>query len=125
MKKLLASILAALAINFACATSAPAQSSKEGERIQKVKRSVNRIGIGENVQFKTLDGTKLKGRIDEIGEDYVVVADNKTGNVTRLTFMQVKQVKARPDNPLADPGALMGLAFIPVIIAVAILSRGK
>jgi hypothetical protein len=125
IKQILAFALVALAINVACVTSVPAQSSKEVERVQKVRRSVNGIGIGENVEVKTLDGAKLKGQINEIGEDYLVVADNKTGNVTRLTFAQVKQVKARADNPLADPGALLGLAFIPVIIAAVILSRGK
>ena len=125
IKQTLAVVLAGLAINFACATSTPAQGSKEVQRIQKVGRDINKIGIGEKVWVKTLDGTKLKGRINEIGEDYVVVADNKMGNVTRLTFTQVKQVKARPDNPLADPGGLIGLAFIPVIIVAAILAKGK
>ncbi len=123
--KLVACALAALLINLACVISTPAQSGKETERIQKVGRDINRIGIGENVRVKTLDGAKLKGHINEIGEDYVVVADNKTGNVTRVAFAQVKQVKTIEDAPFSDPRVWTGLAFIPVIIAAAFLARGK
>jgi hypothetical protein len=125
MTRLVASLVAALVINFALAPSTPAQLNKDAVRIDKLRHAVEKIGIDERVEVKLNDGTKLKGQINEIGEDYVVVADNKTGNVTRLTFTQVKQVKAREDNPLADPGALLGLAFIPVIIAAVVLSRGK
>src|SRR5437667_6017189 len=86
VRRTLAFALVALAFNFACTTSAPAQSNKDAERMQKVGRDINRIGIGEKVWVKTLDGAKLKGNINEIGADYVVVADNKTGDVTRLRF---------------------------------------
>src|SRR6266705_2175319 len=92
-KRTLAVVLVAFAIDFAGANSAPAQTSTDVQRSQKVGREINKIGIGEKVWVKTLDGTKLKGHINEIGDDYVVVADNKTGNVTRLRFTQVKQVK--------------------------------
>ncbi len=90
VRRILAFALVALAFNFACPTSVPAQSNKDAERIQKVGRDINKIGIGEKVWVKTLDGAKLKGHINEIGADYVVVADNKTGDVTRLRFAQVR-----------------------------------
>ncbi len=125
MKRILAVALVTLAINFACATSAPAQASKEVQHTQKVGRGINKIGIGENVWVKTLDGTKLKGHINEIGDDYVVVADDKTGNVTRLRFAQVKQVKTVAEKPFSDPAVWLGITLLPVIIAAAILARGK
>jgi hypothetical protein len=34
-----------------------------------VKHAVNKIGIDENAKVSLQDGTKLKGRIVEIGED--------------------------------------------------------
>jgi hypothetical protein len=125
MKRILAFVLVALAINFACATSTPAQGSKEVQRTQKVGREISRIGIGENVWVKTLDGTKLKGHINEIGEDYFVMADNKTGNATRLRFAQVKQVKTVAEKPFSDPAVWLGITLLPVIIVAAILARGN
>src|SRR6266851_4253164 len=65
VRRILAFALVALAFDFACTTSAPAQSNKDAERMQKVGRDINRIGIGEKVWVKTLDGAKLKGHINE------------------------------------------------------------
>ena len=125
IKQTLAVVLVALAINFACATSTPAQASKEVQRTQKVGREINRIGIGENVWVKTLDGTRLKGHINEIGDDYVVVADNKTGNITRLRFGEVKQVRTVAEKPFSDPAVWLGITLLPVIIGLAVLAKGK
>jgi hypothetical protein len=124
INRTLAVVLVGLAINFACATSTPAQASKEDQRIQKVGRE-NRIGIGENVWVKTSDGTKLRGHINEIGDDYVVVADTKTGQVTRLKFGQVKQVRTVAEKPFSDPAVWLGITLLPVIIALAVLAKGK
>jgi hypothetical protein len=90
-----------------------------------VGRDINRIGIGEKVWVKTLDGAKLKGHINEIGADYVVVADNKTGDVTRLRFAQVRQVKTVAEKPFLDPAVWLGITLLPVIIVGAILAKGK
>ena len=125
IKQTLAVVLVGLATSLACASSTPAQTSKEVQRIQKVGREINKIGIGENVWVKTLDGTKLKGHINEIGDDYVVVADNKTGNVTRLPFAQVKQVKTVAEKPFSDPAVWLGITLLPVIIALSVLAKGK
>ncbi len=125
MKRILAFALVALAINLACATSAPAQANKEVQRAQKVGREISKIGIGEDVWVKTLDGTKLKGHINEIGDDYVVVADNRTGNVTRLRFAEVKQVKTVVEKPFSDPAVWLGITLLPVIFGLAVLAKGK
>ena len=124
-KRTLAVVLVAFAIDFAGANSAPAQTSTDVQRSQKVGREINKIGIGEKVWVKTLDGTKLKGHINEIGDDYVVVADNKTGNVTRLRFTQVKQVKTVAEKPFSDPAVWLGITLLPVIIVLAVLAKDK
>jgi hypothetical protein len=69
MKELLISVLCALLINLACLTSAIAQAGqkpgrqggldKESQRVYKVKHDVDKIGIGEKIQLKLQDGTKL------------------------------------------------------------------
>jgi len=89
-----------------------------------VKRAVNKIGIDENVKVTLLEGTKLKRRINEIGSDYFVVVEKKTANSNRISFAQVKQVKSLVDNPLGDPAVVLGLALIPTIIGLSILSKG-
>ena len=66
MKRTLAFVLVALAINFACATSAPAQSNKDVLRIDKLRKDVEKIGFDERVEVKLNDGTKLKGRVTGI-----------------------------------------------------------
>jgi hypothetical protein len=63
MKRILAVALVALAINCACATSAPAQSNKDILRISKLRKAVEKIGFDERVEVRLNDGTKLEGRI--------------------------------------------------------------
>src|SRR5258708_27973446 len=99
MKRILAVALVTMAINFACVTSAPSQASKEVQHAQKVGREINKIGIVENVWVKTLDGTNLNGHINEIGDDYVVVDDCQTGNVTRLSTAHVQLVMSTSYEP--------------------------
>ena len=124
IRKLLTFTLATWLISFGCVTSAPAQTDKDAQRLARVKRAVNKIGIDENVKVTLLEGTKLKGRINEIGSDYFVVVEKKTANSNRISFAQVKQVKSLVDNPLDDPAVVLGLALIPTIIGLSILSKG-
>ena len=123
-KRLLACMVAALAINFAFVTSVPAQTDKDAQRLASVNHAVNKIGIDENVRVALLDGTKLKGRINEIGSDYFVVVEKKTANPNRVSFAQVKQVKSIVDNPLGDPAVVLGVVLLPTIIGLSILARG-
>ena len=121
IRKLLAFTLAALVISLGCVTFALAQTDKEAQRVAQMKHAVNKIGIDENAKVRLHDGTKLKGHISEIGEDYFVLIEEKTANSNRISFAQVKQVRPKVDNPFGDPGVLMGIGLIPVIIAIAIL----
>jgi len=123
-KKFLASMLTVVVVSLGCVTSASAQTDKDAQRLAKLKHAVNRIGIDENAKVSLQDGTKLKGRIVEIGEDYFVLVEKKTANSNRISFAQVKQVKSVVDNPLGDPAVLLGLALIPTIIGLSILAKG-
>lgn len=124
MKRLLKSLFSALLISFVCVTSTPAQADKESQRVDRVKRQVNKIGFDEKVEVRLTDSTRLKGRISLIGEDYLVLVDRKTGDSTTLSFAQVKQIRTSLDNPFSDPAVLMGLAFIPAIIVACLLAKG-
>ena len=124
IRKLLTFSLATWLIVLGCVTSAPAQTDKDAQRLAKVKHAVNEVGIDENVKVTLLDGTKLKGRIAGIGEDYFVLVEKKTADSNRISFAQVKQVKSIVDNPLGDPAVVLGLALIPTIIGLAFLAKG-
>src|SRR6266851_5693175 len=94
VRRILAFALVALAFNFACTTSTPAQSNKDAERIQKVGRDINKIGIGEKVWVKTLDGAKLKGHINEIGADYVVAQQTNSAWLTDNDRAKLESLRA-------------------------------
>jgi len=123
-KRLAALAIVTLTINFVCVLSAPAQTDKDAQRLAKVKHAVNKTGIDENARVSLQDGTKLKGHIAEIGEDYSVLVEKKTANSNRISFTQVKQVKPAVDNPLGDPAVVLGLAWLPTIIVLAVLAKG-
>jgi hypothetical protein len=118
----LASFLVAVLSNFLCVMSAPAQV--DVQRVAGVKRELNKIGVDENVNVKLLDGTHLRGRVDEIGDDYFVLIEKKTADTRRVTFAQVRQVGRVADNPFSNPGTWVGLALIPTIIGFCIWARG-
>jgi len=124
MKLTLVSILAVVLVNVACAVSACAQGDIEVQRVAKVKKDVNKIGVDERVNVRIMDGTVIKGRIKEIGDDYFVLIEKRTADSRMLRFAQVKQVRSVVDNPFSDPAVVLGLALIPVIIVAAVMSRG-
>src|SRR5258708_2559808 len=124
IRKLLTFTLATWLISFGCVTSTPAQTDKDAQRLAKVKHAVNKIGIDENARVSLQDGTKLKGRTAEIGEDYFVLVEKKTANSNRISFTDVKQVRPVVDNPLGDPAVVLGLALLPTIIVLGVLAKG-
>ena len=112
----------ALAINFACATSAPAQSNKDAARIDKLRRDVEKIGFDERVEVKLNEGTKLKGRITGIADDQFVITDQK-GAATRIPYSNIKRVVKHNDTTgshlgtLAQgEGALVGVLALIVVV---------
>ena len=124
MKLTLISILAVALVTSMCAVSVCAQADIEAQRVAKVKRDVNRIGVDEKLNVQLMDGTVLKGRVKEIGDEYFVLIEKRTADSRVLRFTQVKQVRSVVDNPFSDPAVVLGLALIPVIIVAAVMSRG-
>ena len=123
MKNLSKALFSTLLITLVCVTSTPAQADKESQRVDKVKRQVNKTGVDENVEIRLSDSSKIKGQITVIGDDYFVLVDRKTGDATTLNFAQVKQIRTALDNPFSDPAVLAGLALIPAIIIVCVLAK--
>jgi hypothetical protein len=121
-KRILTFALVALAINFACATSAPAQSNKDILRIDKLRRGVEKIGFDERVEVKLNDGTKLKGRITGIADDQFVITDQQ-GAATKIPYSNIKRVVKHDDTTgshlatlALGVGALVGVLALLVVV---------
>ena len=122
MKRILAFALAALAINLACATSAPAQSNKDILRIDKLRRDVEKIGFDERVEVKLNDGTKLKGRITGIADDQFVITDQK-GAATKIPYSNIKRVVKHDDTTGSQLRTLaMGVGLLAGVLTVLVIA---
>ena len=97
MKKIVASVLAVLMINFVCVASVVAESrpDQDAQVTAKVKAAILKLGTGPAayVELKLRDGTRLKGYVDETSDDSFTVVEEKTGGPRKVPYPQVKQVK--------------------------------
>jgi len=122
IRRVLTSVLAALVISFACATSAPAQSNKDIMRVGKLRKDVEKIGFDERVEVKLNDGTKLKGRITGIADDQFVIADQK-GAATTIPYSNTRRVVKHDDTTgpqlralAVGAGLLAGMLALIVVV---------
>ena len=115
--------MTAVLITAVCMNCAHAQG--DVRRVEKVKNKVSSIGVDQNVTVTLLDSTKLKGRVDQIGDDYLILIDKRTADSRKVTFAQVKDVRLVSDNPFGDPRVLMGIAFLAVLTPLVIMSIGR
>jgi hypothetical protein len=124
MKRILAFALVALAINLACATSAPAQASKDILRIDKLRKNVEKIGFDERVEVKLNDRTKLKGRITGIADDQFVLTDQK-GAATKIPYSNIKRVVKHDDTTGSHLGtvALGAGVLVGMLVLLAIVGQ--
>ena len=122
VKRTLAFALVALAINFACATSAPAQSNKDSIRIGKLRKDVEKIGFDERVEVKLNDGTKLKGRVTGSADDQFVITDQK-GAATTIPYSNIKRVVSHDDTTGSHLGTFaVGVGVLAVVLAVLVIA---
>jgi ABC-type Fe3+-hydroxamate transport system substrate-binding protein len=123
--KLLAFALAALLINLACATSAPAQLNTAAARIDKLRRDVEKIGFDERVEVKLNDGTKLKGRVTGIADEQFVITDQK-GTATRIPYSNIKRVVKHDDTTGPQlRGLALGVGVLAGVLALLFIVGRK
>jgi hypothetical protein len=70
------------------------------------------VGKEAKVQVKLKDGTKLKGFISEITDDYFVVTNEKDGQSTAIPYPQAKQVKGNNLSTGATIAIAVGVALL-------------
>lgn len=98
MKAYLTLALILVFTNFASGVSALVQSQQddtETKRIEDLKRTIVRIGVGKKAKVKVrlMDGTNLKGLLSDIEDDHFVITDAKTGTAIVVPYRNTKSVK--------------------------------
>jgi hypothetical protein len=89
----------------------------QDQSVTKIKREISKLGVDAAVIVKLRDGSKLSGRIGEIGEDSVVlrvpVKGDRTATLTNrivISYSEVKEVRYAG----SSGGANLGPAFLIV-----------
>lgn len=113
----LACVLLLLHVAQALPLRAYAQTGGSGQAVDKVKTDVAKR-VGKKSTVKLRDGSKLKGRIGQAGEDSFTLMDAKTGQTRTLAYADVTQVKGQGGLSLA---AKIGIGIGIFVGVLAIL----
>ena len=94
--------------------SAQANTENKDSSIAKIKAKIVKRSTDKNtyIKVKMLDGKKLSGDIDQVGEDSFTLTDSKTKQSTSIAYRDVAQVKGRGLSTT-------GIITIGVVAAVA------
>jgi hypothetical protein len=123
LKKLLSLTLVVLLLHAVNAgpVLAFAQAGQGERRVEKVKADVaKKVGKKSNVTVKLQDGSKLKGRITQAGEDSFTLTDSKTGQPSTLAYRDVTQVRGPGISLGAKIAIAVGIAVVVFVLVVAI-----
>jgi hypothetical protein len=97
----------------------------DAQATQKVRSKVAKLGTGKRsrAEVTTKDDRKLKGYIGEISENSFTIVDPKRGNVTTISYDEVRQVKSR--NHDGRHLAFAGAAVVGTIILALTLATSS
>ena len=120
VQKYLVLILTVLAINLFLNVPAfaDAKENKETKTARKLKREITKLGSGSEakIEVKLKDGTKLKGYVGEVADDYFTVVNENTKTATSVPYANAKQVKG---NNLSN-GAIV-VIIVGVVVVIGLL----
>lgn len=129
-KNLSSIIFIALLLHSGLSVSrAYARTPADGNSKQQVavRTAVNKLGVGRDARLsvKLRDGKEVKGFIQEIGDEDVVVTDLNTGIATEVAYKDVKQVKGHNLSTGKKVAIGVGIAIAVLVTLVLIgLQRG-
>lgn len=120
LKKIFLLLLAVLVINSLFLTNIFAKS-KETEFAERVKTEIFKLGVGQDarVKIKLKGGIKLKGYISEANESQFNLTNIETGQVTPVSYPQVKQVKGNNLSSGVKIAIGVGIAIAFIIFAAS------
>lgn len=118
MRQLISLLLSNAVVLLLCTSSygVSFQGEKEARQTADVKARIEKLGRTTRVEIKLRDKTKLKGYVQQIGEDHFVISDLETNEEIRVAYPQVlyvKEIKAHlPGQKLFTIGAVIVAAFV-------------
>lgn len=104
----------------------PPTQAHETPQAARVKREVQKRGIGEKsrVKVRLLNGIEVTGYISTIEEASFAVTDKKTGQATTISYAEVQKIQAPGLSKGAKIGIAVGLAAAVLVIVIAIQVAG-
>jgi hypothetical protein len=123
MKQLISLLLSNALVVLSCTSSfgVSFQGEKEAKEIADVKTRIEKLGARTTrVEIKLRNKKKLRGYVQQIAEDYLVISDLKTNTETRVAYTEILQVKEIKDRHLWD----RKLFIIAAVIATAFVIAG-
>jgi hypothetical protein len=127
MKRFLTLFLAGLlaqTLPVATHASAKTQGERDAQVLEKVRRKIARLGVGERAKTTVWlkDGTKIKGYISQAREADLVVRDRKTDTPTPIFYQDIARVddnRGHGTLKLIGIGAAIGGGIIVALALVA------
>jgi|ERR1044072_1603570 hypothetical protein len=127
LKKVLSLVFVGVLLSGAGVRLVYAESKEEkATRLaEKVKAGISKLGTGAEarIEVKLRDKTKLKGYVSEAGEDSFVIVDEKTSATSRVTYLQVQQVKGNNLSTAAEIAIGVGVILLPIVIVLLLVSK--
>jgi hypothetical protein len=123
MVKIWLSLMLIYALVF---TAAPvlAGSSKEAQTTEQIKAKIARLGIGERARatVRLKNGTKLKGYIQQAGENEFTLKVKDTGAVVQVLYDDVARVEDNRGRSVVKNIAIgTGIVFGVMLAAMALV----
>ena len=102
MKVLISLLLSNALVVLSCTSSfgLSFQGEKEAKEIADLKSRIQKLGITARVEIKPRNKKKLKGYVQQIAEDHLIISDLKTNTETRVAYTEILQVKEIKDRHL-------------------------
>ena len=109
------------------AANTPSEKEKTTLVAQRVRAEVAYLGAGRSsvVRVVLYDKTKYHGHITEVGEEFFVVADAKTGRTAQIGYSEVKGIKGNNLSKGAKIGIGVGAAAAAAIAVAVIMGRPR
>ena len=84
----------------------------------KVRQVAAELGIGKGIQLKLISDRKMKGEIQSLTSDSLVIADLKKGQIETVPFDDIKEIKGK-GMPAWGKALIIGGAVFGALIVVA------
>ena len=99
-----------------------APSFADARRADAEKAKVAKLGVGQHVMVKTLDGEELHGNITVIGDQSFKVKPDKAPAEREIAYSQVAKVR---ENPGKTTWIIIAVVVAVVVVAVVVVVHVK